>query len=720
MAAVAGGGEAQRPSAAWHRVAALQPRLRSHVRVHRHEYRGERWYVVEDRLSRRTHRFDASAYVVLGLMDGRRSLQQIWEAAQARLGEHAPTQDDLIQLLAQLHAADILQSEVTPDVDELLRRSHRIARKSLLGKVASPLAIRIPLFDPDRLLERLAPWYRPLLGATGAAVWLVVVGWASVAAFQHWDLLTQDLTDRALAPQNLLILGVVFPLLKALHEFGHACAVKAWGGEVHEMGIMLLVLMPVPYVDASAANAFAQKRRRVLVGAAGMAVELFAASVALMLWLQMEPGVPRAVLFNVMLIAGVSTLIFNANPLLRFDGYYILADLIEMPNLRTRAQAYLASLFQRLAFGLEVPAPPASVHERAWLAFFAIASWIYRLVVVFGIALFIGTQYFIVGVLLALWAVASAVVWPVVGLVGYLALSPRLRRHRARAALSTGLIAAVIAGVVFLVPLPSWTNAQGVIALPDQLALRGGTDGFVVRLLAEPGSGVRKGQPLVEAADWMLPLRIRQLEGQRDELEARLQAESFEQRVRAQITTERLKAVEADLARERERARDLVVLSPADGVFALAAAPDLPGRFVKRGEQIGYVVPRAAPIARVVVPQQAVDLVRTHTERVRVMLAERVGETIEARVLRELPQASSRLPSLALAQSGGGDVALDPQGGAQARALQTHFEFELEVPVEGWTGLGGRVHVRFEHGNETIAVQTWRWLRQLFLRRFAV
>ena len=263
MAAVAGSGggaDSQRPSAAWHRVAGLRPRLRSHVRIHRHQYRGERWYVVEDRLSRRTHRFDASAYVVLGLMDGRRSLQEIWQAAQGRLGEHAPAQDDLIQLLAQLHAADILQSEVTPDVDELLRRSRRLAQRSLIGKVTSPLAIRIPLFDPDRLLERFAPWYRPLLGTLGAILWLAVVGWAGVAAFQHWNELTLDVADRVLAPQNLLILTLVFPFLKALHEFGHAGAVKAWGGEVHEMGIMLLVLMPVPYVDASASLAFRDMR----------------------------------------------------------------------------------------------------------------------------------------------------------------------------------------------------------------------------------------------------------------------------------------------------------------------------------------------------------------------------------------------------------------------------------------------------------------------------
>ena len=127
---------------------------------------------------------------------------------------------------------------------------------------------------------------------------------------------------------------------------------KAWGGEVHEMGVMLLVLMPVPYVDASASSAFPEKRRRMVVGAAGMIVELFVASIALALWLEMQPGALRAVLFNVMLIAGISTVLFNANPLLRFDGYYILSDWLEIPNLRQRAQQYLGSIFERRLFGM--------------------------------------------------------------------------------------------------------------------------------------------------------------------------------------------------------------------------------------------------------------------------------------------------------------------------------------------------------------------------------
>jgi len=707
-------------SGVWYRVAELRPRLRSHVRVNRHEYRGERWYVIADRLSRRSHRVNGAAWFFVGLLNGRRRLQEVWDAVVERYGDAAPSQEEAIQLLGQLHTADLLQCDVSPDVDELLRRSQRIAQRGFVARTLSPLAIRIPLFDPERFLDRWLPWYQPLFGPAGLLLWLAVVGWGLFAAVQNWGALTQDLSHRVLEPENLLIIGLVFPVVKALHEFGHACAVKAWGGEVHEMGVMLLVLMPVPYVDASAASAFPEKWRRVVVGAGGMLVELFVASIALLFWLELQPGVLRAALFNVVLIAGVSTLLFNANPLLRFDGYYILADLLEMPNLRQRANQYASSVAQRTLFGIPQPAPEGGAGERAFLLAFLVASFAYRMLITLAIALFISNAYFYVGVLLAMWAVAGATLLPIGGLAYYLAFSPRLGRHRKRASLVSGAIAAVLVVVLFLVPVPSWTNAQGVVSIPEQSQLRAASDGFVTRLVAAPGSMVRRGEPLAEMTDPVLEARQRTLEGQVAELESRYLAERQDRLVRSQMTLDHLKGVQAELARVRERVRDLVLRSPADGVFALATSEDLPGRYLKQGEPIAHVVADARLTVRAVVPQETVEQVRGHTERVTVKLAERLGETIPSRVLREVPRASDRLPSAALSQAGGGDAALDPRSGADPKTLQSYFEFELALPRERAFLLGGRAYVRFDHAAESLAVQAWRRLRQLFLMRLAV
>jgi len=707
-------------SPSWYRVAELRPRLRGHVRIHRHFYRSERWYVLEDRVSRRMHRFNPAAYHAIGLMDGRRTLQDIWENALARFGDDAPTQEEMIRLLGQLHGADVLQADVTPDVAELLRRAKRATRNTWRQNLLSPLAVRIPLFDPERLLERWLAWYRPLFGWGGALAWCLVVGSAALGAAQHWPELSRDFTDRVLAPQNLFLLWLTFPLLKLCHEFGHACATRAWGGEVHEMGVMFLVLMPIPYVDASSASSFPEARRRAVVGAAGMLVELFIASLALFLWLEAQPGIARALLYNVMLIAGVSTVFFNANPLLRYDGYYILCDLLQIPNLRNRANRYLAHLVEARLFGLKVAETEESPGEKAWFVLFAIASFAYRTFIMLAIALFIASRYMIVGVLLAIWAVTASFALPLVRGVGYLLFNSRVRRNRERAFGVTAAVAGSVAVFLFVVPLPLWVSAEGVIGVPEDARVRAGADGFVRKVLVEPGGVAGRGAPLLYAEDFELAAHIRVLEAQLRLLEVRAQAEQREDRVRWQMTREAITAASAELAHARQQQAALTIRSPASGQFVLAAASDLPDRFVRKGQDIGYVVPAANTTARVLVSQDDIDLVRRRTEQVRVKVAGRLHSTFEARIRREVPAASDRVANPAMTSIGGGSAALDPQDTQHVKMLSTWFEFELELPATHAFVLGEHVYARFELGTEPLAWRAYRALRQLFLRRFAV
>jgi len=707
-------------SPSWYRIAELRPRLRSHVRIHRHHYRGELWYVLEDRVSRRMHRFNPAAHYVIGLMNGHRTVNSIWESAIAKFADDAPTQEEVIRLLGQLHTAEVLQSEVTPDIAELLRRASKSKRKTWYQNLLSPLAIRIPLFDPDRWLERWLPWFRPYFGFTGAIVWCLVVGFALFTAAAHWQELTQDLGDRVLAPQNLLLLWLTFPVLKLFHEFGHACATKAWDGEVHEMGIMLLVLMPVPYVDASSASAFRETHRRVIVGAAGMIVEVFIASLALFLWLEVEPGITRAVLYNIILIAGVSTVIFNGNPLLRYDGYYILSDLTQIPNLRTRAQQYLGYLLETRLFGLKLPTFEASPSERYWFVFFAIASFLYRTFVMVAIAIFIASTYMVVGVLVALWAMVTAVVFPIVKALVYLLRHPRLRRHRVRALFASGTVAVLLVALLCFAPLPLWTRAEGVIWVPDDAQVRAGADGFIKEIVAVPGSSVRKGSPLIIAEDPALPPRMRVLESQLHLLEVRSRAELLVDRARWQRTGDEIKATSAELQQARTQIKDLTILSPTSGTFVLPVAQDLPNRFVRKGQEIGYVVPDAVVTARVLVSQDQVNLVRTRTERVEVKLAGRIYDTFAASITRESPAASTKLVNLAMSSIGGGQAALDPHESKAPKTLNSWFEFEIELPATQAFVLGEHVYVRFEHGTEPVAWRLYRSVRQLFMKRFSV
>ena len=346
-------------SSHWYRVADLRPCLRSHVQITRHLYRGQTWYVLDDPSAGRQHRFSRNAHFLIGLMNGRKTVQEIWDMAVESLGDEAPSQDEVIGLLGRLHNVDVLQSGIPVDQAEMSHRRTRRRGRWLTG-LKNPFALRFPLVDPDRFLVRFLPLVRPLAGRAGMLLWLAVVATAALLALLHWPELTRNLADRVLRPENLVALWLVYPLVKLLHELAHGFVTRLHGGEVHEMGVMLLAFIPIPYVVASSSAAFPDKRRRMAVAAAGIAAELFVASLALFVWLAVGPGWVSAIAFNVLLVGGVSTLLFNGNPLLRYDGYYVLADWLEIPNLAHRSTSYLGYLLQRYLFGLDQAMSPAS------------------------------------------------------------------------------------------------------------------------------------------------------------------------------------------------------------------------------------------------------------------------------------------------------------------------------------------------------------------------
>jgi putative peptide zinc metalloprotease protein len=709
-------------SNSWYRVSALKPKLRAHARLHRHRYRGEVWYLLQDPASGRVHRFSPAARLVIAAMDGTRTVEELWELANKRLGEGAPTQDEIITLLGQLHATDLLQSDVTPDVAELFERGERQDKARRRRSYANPMAVRVPLLDPNAFLDRFAPWIRQIWGRWGAALWLAVVLPALVLIPPHWPELSNDFSDRVLAVENLFVLWLVFPVIKAMHELGHATATKAGGGEVHDMGIIVLVLLPVPYVEASSSTVFKSKHERALVGAAGMIVELFLAALAFYAWLLVEPGLVRAVLFNVMVIASVSTLIFNGNPLLRYDAYYILADLIEIPNLAQRSLRYYSYLAERHVLGLTgIEEPLASESEKKWFLFFGLFSSIYRILVTVTIALFIAGQFFVIGVILATWALIAMAVVPIVKGIRYLAASPRLRRQRRQAAWIVSGAVATLAAFVFAVPMPFRTEAEGVIWLSDQAMVRAGGNGFVDGFLVDPGTRVAAGDALVQSYDPDLDAQIRMGEAKVAELEAEYTAQFATDRARAAMVRDQLESERTALERAHERAEALIVRAGTDGVFMVPLAADMPGRYHKKGELIGYVVEKARPLARVVVAQDAVDLVRLATERVRVRMVHRPDAVTEGKVVRQVPAGEEYLPSLALAVEGGGQIATDPRDQKGPKSLERMFQVDVELlDALGIELFGERVYVRFDHKMEPLAVQWYRGLRRLFLSRFNV
>ena len=441
----------------WHALRHLRPRLREGVQPLHRRLRRRSWVLLSDPVGQRFHRTTPEVWRVIALCDGRRTLDQVWDAACAQADDSGASisQHELVQLISALHSNDLLQTQVSPDASEVFERFERQRRARLKQNWLNVMSLRLPLFHPDAWFDRQTALARAVFSTPVALLWLALVLPAGVLAAQHWAALTENLSDRVLSASNLALLWFVYPTVKAVHEWAHGLAVKAHGGAVREVGLLFIVFTPVPYVDATSSYRFASKWARAQVAAAGIAAELAVGAVALLVWLAAEPGLTTALAYNVVLIAGVSTVLVNGNPLMRYDGYFIATDLLELPNLAQRAQAYWVYLADRWLFGArDAQAPLAAQGERAILAVYGAAAPAYRLLITVGLIWFVAREYLLVGALMAAIAAWQALAMPVWKAWRHLDAGSSLARRRRPAKRRALLLLGAVLGLLTLLPLP--------------------------------------------------------------------------------------------------------------------------------------------------------------------------------------------------------------------------------------------------------------------------
>lgn len=706
----------RQPQISWVQIADSAPMLQPHMQIFPQDYRGARWYVLHDAFNATHLRFNESAYAFIGLFDGVITINECLQVIRQKFGPHVLSQAEVVTLLAQLFAAGALAGNVSGTVRSYfaLLQGRRPGHKNF-----NPLAVRVPLFDPDRLLNHLIVFVRPLFSKFGLAIWLVFVGTASLLGTLNYSAIAAALSTDILKPDNLVVMVLLYTAIKLVHEFAHALTVKMWGGEVHEMGFTLLIMVPVPHVDATAAWAFRDKYKRVLVGAAGIMAELFIAAVALFVWLAVEPGVVRDTALNIVLIASISTLLFNANPLLRFDGYYMLQDLIEIPNLGSRANRYYLYLVQRYLFGLaNARSPQTAIGERFWFACYAPAALLYRLVVIFAIVTYLVNVYLVVGVALAAFAISSQFVFPMFRGLNFLLFGPALLGQRRRAFAVILPFVAVLVLTLGFWPVALTSRADGVVWVPDQAQIFASTEGFIEQLLVTSGAMVEVGEPLLQMGNSELAVQARVLEGRLKELRLQRNADWRNRQAQSQMTETQIETLEGELSQVQQQMAALLIRSQVAGRVVLLAESGLAGTFLQQGQLLGYVASQDRLIVRSMVAQANIGLIRQHATRAEIRLAERPNEPLNASIIRETPAASSTLPSAALGTLGGGDIPMGravASGGGPA-ALEKYFQVDLALPAGVVVfGLGGRAYVRFEHGSEPLAQQWLRLGRQLLL-----
>lgn len=483
-------------SSLFSRLRAAHVGLRRDLEVSRHVFRHEPAYVVRDPVTFQSQRLTHADYAILVRIDASRSLETIFAGLVEDGKLAAEDEQRFYGFILRLHRLGFLHLPLA-DGRQLLERHRRRQKARRRDKLMGFLFLRIPVWCPDAFLTRTVDGLRWLFSPAFFAFWLVIVCGACIVALRHWHELAEPLSH-VVAPRNLPLMWVTLVVMKVIHEFGHAYACKHYGGHVPEMGVSLVVLTPCAYVDASACWGFTRKRDRVVVCLAGMYVEALVASVAVFAWASSEPSILKTLAYDTMVLAGAVTVLFNINPLMRYDGYYVLSDIVEVPNLRQRSNLYLRRVLKRLLLGVREAGNVCGVRLRAILLTYGIASIVYRTGLVVAIAAILAVKMGLTGVALGAFFLGGLLFGQARRLIRYLWFAEETAVNRLRA-VGLGFATLVfLPAVLAFVPLPASVRAEALVSAEREIIVRTKSSGFVKRVLVDDGDVVKRGDRIVD------------------------------------------------------------------------------------------------------------------------------------------------------------------------------------------------------------------------------
>lgn len=662
-------------SDAWYKLAEAKVRLLPGVRISHQVYRQQRWLVLEDPYSHRFFRVTPQAYAFLQTLERDVTVDAAWREFLQTHPKEAPAQEEVVQLLSQLHVSNLLFFQEGADSVQIEKRARDIRNKELRGKLLSFLYFRIPIWNPDQFLGQVNAVLNRIPSWVFVALWLMGISSGIWAVLGHLDDLASH-SQGVFAWANLPWLYVCLAVMKVVHEFAHGLVCKRYGGTVHTTGLMFLVTTPLPYVDTTASWSFSNKWHRMLVSLAGMLVDLLMAALGAVVWANTGPGLVNSLAFNVMMIGSVSSVLFNGNPLLRFDAYYVLADFLDIPNFYTKAQQYWYYLIDRYLLGSHAAQSPVDVEsERKWLFIYAPTSLIYRLVVSYAIILFVMDLWVGLGLMVLSITFYMLFVLPAWKAIRYLT-GPRVQTHRWRAFYGAGGLLAVCLLLGVVIPWPHSVNAQGVLQYSQVSVLHAPADAKLTRAVLGNGQQVNQGDPLLWFDDVVLKSEINKVQSELFELQASQRKALSERVADVQPLEEQVRVKQALITELQSRLGDLVVRAPYDGQYVALQGRERIGMSLTQGVELAHVLGNDGhfQFVAVISQERAREIFDSSLGRVVLRLVGQADETVAVKELILVPYKQRRLPSAALGWMGGGDLAVSREDSKGDKAVEDFFE----------------------------------------------
>ncbi|REK12568.1 MAG: hypothetical protein DWQ37_11645 [Planctomycetota bacterium] len=729
------------PDSAADRPLAL--RMRGDLELREQKFDGRIYWAVKDPISLRYFHLRDEEYTLLTMLDGQASLEELRERMNGVFAPRRISRQQIEGFLTTLHKNGLVLSEALGQGEQLLVRKRRQRRRKWLETLMGVLAIRFPGVNPRRVLDVLTPWFGWLFSPLAVAFVLVAAVAAVAMVVVEFDAVEARLPalDAIVSASNLPWMILSLAAIKILHELGHGIACRRLGGDCHEIGIMLLVFTPCLYCNVSDSWMLPSKWRRIAIAAAGIYVELILATLCTFLWWFSQPGLLNVLCLNTVILCSLGTVLLNGNPLLRYDGYFILSDLVEVPNLKAQSSAALRRLLARCFLGVELPRDRLAPEGKwAFLLVYGVASIVYRLVVI-GLVLWVLNELlepYHLQPLVVLVACITAVglLWPAgEGLVRWLRNPMRQRVAPLRVMFTGGLLAAALAAIVML-PLPMHVSAPAMIEYRDARRVYVTVPGTLAWSVPA-GREVQAGEIVAQLEDTDIEREVIDLTSQRDRQQlhvthlAARRLQGGTDGAEAPAAESALGDLEEQLTQVTRDAERLTLVAPAGGT--VLPPPHVSGKPAERGQLPRWSGTPLDPnnqrafldtgtlVCLVGQPNQFeailhidendVELVHTG-QRVHVMPDHTAGESFAGTLVEIARLDLESMPS-ELAAAGDLPAATDARG--VARPLNTWYQARVRFDADP-PRMIARMHARakIEVNRRTLGSRLVRYLTQTF------
>jgi len=735
---------------------ALNIRRRPDLTAQRQRYQGKTYWVVKDPVGLHYFRFQEEEYAILNMLDGETSLDEIKERFEDEFPPQKITLDELQNFLGTLHRSGLVLASVQGQGPQLLKRRGEKKRQQLVASVANVLCIRFKGVDPERFLAWLYPAVRWLFSPLALAVCLGMMLTALLTILVEFDTFLGKLPtfQSFFTPANAFLMAVTLAVTKVLHELGHGLSCKHFGGECHEMGVMILVLTPCLYCNVSDSWMLPNKWHRAAIGVAGIYVELVLASIATFIWWSSEPGLLNNLCLNVIFIASISTILFNGNPLLRYDGYYVLADVLEIPNLRQKATQILSRKAGEWFLGLEPGEDPFLPQRKQLLfAIYSVAAAAYRWLIVLSILLFLYRVFKpygleVVGQAIVVAALYGLFIQPLYRLGKFFYVPGRLEKVKKVRMYATLAGICGIVGAFFFLPLPYHVIATLEIQARNAAPVYVVVPGTLDEVLVQPGQYVKKeenkeGEVLAQLSSFELDQRIDELRAGYDRYSAELESLEREQ-IRNPSVAGRIPEVEKSKEAQKtrldealEQRKKLTLRAPEAGIVlpppgnfpptdpegplpTWSGSPFLPvnrGCYLQEGTLFCKVGDPRRLEAVLIIEEDDRPFV-AELQKVEIKLDALPHDVIEGKIEKISPETMKASPRRLSAKSGG-ELATktNPATGVE-QALTPSYQ--ASVPIDDTDdilrlGLRGRAKVQMDRAHwQTLGQRFWRFLLRTF------